>query len=384
MTAVWAVLYITLLVGKAALVLLAVARSKSTKADVSNLPSCTPIDVTVVTPILSGDPTLTQMLESNVVALSTVAFCWLVDVDDVTAQDIAYAIQRDNPSRNIQIVRCDSAPDGVNPKTFKLNAALPLIATPVILVLDDDALLTAAALDTLLRGLQTGDLVTALPFYRESRTVGGQLMSQFVNNNSAMTYLPPTVFAAPITINGMCYATRSAYLRELTGFAPILQHLTDDLALALHIRAYGGSLVQTIAPVSIVTTISSMVRYRQQMHRWFLFATLLVRGESVAMQVCIAVTTCASPVMLWLLLFAAASAPSVSSAILIVVVMLCRSLTLRALQQRLTGAARHHPFWSMISELAQPLHLLHALVDRTIVWRSRRYRVRAIDDFHIA
>jgi ceramide glucosyltransferase len=36
---------------------------------------------------------------------------------------------------------------------------------------------------------------------------------------------------------------------------------------------------------------------------------------------------------------------------------------------------------SVVSELLQPLHMLHALVSRRIVWRTRRYLVRANDDF---
>jgi ceramide glucosyltransferase len=382
-TTVWAMIYLILLVGKAACVRIVLARNRRVIVDMKNPPRCMPLDVTVITPILSGDPMLPRVLESNVKALATVAFRWLVDADDARGQEIVDAVKRDNPTRDISIVRCDAAPDGVNPKTFKLDAVFSCITSEVVVILDDDAQLSAAALDTLLDGLQIGDLVTALPFYRESATVGGQLMSQFVNNNAAMTYLPPTLFAAPLTVNGMCYGTRTSYLRELGGFAPMLRYLTDDLAIAQHVRSHGGSLVQTTAPVSMQTTVASITRYRQQMHRWFVFATLLVRGEALAMQLCIAVVLCAPPVVFWLLLIATVATPSFASIAVLVSVVFCRALILRALQRQQTGAARHHPFWSVVSELAQPLHLLHALFDRTIVWRSKRYHVTANDEFFL-
>jgi ceramide glucosyltransferase len=58
-----------------------------------------------------------------------------------------------------------------------------------------------------------------------------------------------------------------------------------------------------------------------------------------------------------------------------------RAVTLIVLQRRLTGRSRHAPVLSLVSELLQPLHMLHALISRRITWRTRRYLVRANDDF---
>ena len=65
----------------------------------------------------------------------------------------------------------------------------------------------------------------------------------------------------------------------------------------------------------------------------------------------------------------------------VVCVLALRAATLIAVQLRLTGRSRHSPVLSVVSELLQPLHMLHALVSRRIIWRTRRYLVRANDDF---
>ena len=58
-----------------------------------------------------------------------------------------------------------------------------------------------------------------------------------------------------------------------------------------------------------------------------------------------------------------------------------RALLLRHLQRRIHGRVLHRPVLSVVSELAQPVHLAHGAVQRTIRWRTRTYRVRSDDDF---
>jgi ceramide glucosyltransferase len=62
-------------------------------------------------------------------------------------------------------------------------------------------------------------------------------------------------------------------------------------------------------------------------------------------------------------------------------VLALRAVVLITVQRRLTGQSRHSPLLSILSELLQPLHMLHAIASRRIVWRTRRYVVRANDDF---
>ena len=117
------------------------------------------------------------------------------------------------------------------------------------------------------------------------------------------------------------------------------------------------------------------------MHRWFLFATLLVRTEPPARRVLILGLHGVPPFLLWGALLATACAPGAAALVVLAVVLLARGGLLLAAQRRLAGATAHAPLASLLAELLQPWHLLHAQLDRTIFWRSRRYRVRSATDF---
>jgi ceramide glucosyltransferase len=126
-----------------------------------------------------------------------------------------------------------------------------------------------------------------------------RLLAQFVNNNAALTYLPLLPLRPPVTINGMCYGLRCDYLRSLGGFAGILNTLTDDLAMAESVVGRGGRIHQSIATVEVQTGLRSLSRYIQQMHRWNLFAILLLRRQTPGLNVVIDVLQGIHPMILW-------------------------------------------------------------------------------------
>lgn len=376
-----ALLYLGLLLFKAVSAWVAVRTHAAVKQSRPPLAAGWMSDVSILQPILSGDPQLAHVLEDNLKALAQAHFFWLIDDNDATAHELAAVLLRQYPSHQIHLMSCPQAPDGINPKSFKLNAALADVTTGICLVLDDDARLSAASLETLVGTLAEGELVTALPCYREGHTLGARLLDQFVNNNAALTYLPLLPFSNPVSINGMCYALRTRTLVTLGGFSPILTHLADDLAMARLLRANGARLVQSSASVEVQTSTPTLVRYRQQMHRWFLFATLLLRTQSHRMTACITLLQGIHPLLLWGLVLGALRQPSVITGLWLSVVLLIRCGVLCWLQSTLSGKVRHRPWLSVLSELLQPLHLLHASVDRTIMWRTRVYLVRDNDDF---
>jgi ceramide glucosyltransferase len=78
--------------------------------------------------------------------------------------------------------------------------------------------------------------------------------------------------------------------------------------------------------------------------------------------------------------------PPVWPAIAALILLGLRALVLMVVQQVITGRSRRSislfgQVLSIDSELLQPLHLLHALCQRRIIWRTRRYAVKANDDF---
>lgn len=374
-------LYLLLLAIKAGLALRYARRYPRPPADVDLSAA------TIVQPILSGDPGLRAALATNLATLSEARFLWLIDDDDPAAGAIVEGLRDAHPAHRIECWSCPTAPAGINPKLFKLERARAHVTGGAFVVLDDDTRLTRVGLGALLAGLDGHTLATGLPCYDDGEGVASRLLGQFVNNSAALTYLPLLAFAEPPTINGMAYALTPASLTAMGGFAPLWHHLADDLAVARRVRAHGGTIVQTPYPQAIATTVRDLRHYRALMHRWFLFALLLLREQPPAWTLSIGLLHGLPPVLLWMALIAATVAigvpgvPGITGIVGVIGLLAVRAATLILVQRRITGRSRHAPVLSIVAELLQPLHLLHAWCDRRIVWRTRRYTVHANDDF---
>ncbi len=341
----------------------------------------TAASVTICQPILSGDPDLEGALEDNLKALPDAAFLWLIDEIDEEAARVTARLTKLHSRVAIRVLRCPNPPDGINPKLFKLETARQAMRPGILLVLDDDTRLGRAGFEALTAALGRGELATGLPFYRTAQTGFGNLLAQFVNNNAALTYLPILNLVSPVSINGMCYALKTETLAKLQGFAPLLRHLTDDLAVADSVRQSGGRIIQTPFPQEVATTISSFKQYMAQMHRWYVFALLLMRRRGIILNAAMVLFYALPPLLLWLGIVQALLMTGVSTAAMLLGTLLIRGAVLSCLQQQLTGRPRHLPGLSIVSELLQPIHLIHALLVRSIRWRTRHYRVYENDRF---
>lgn len=178
----------------------------------------------------------------------------------------------------------------------------------------------------------------------------------------------------------MCYGLKASTLARVGGFDAILHHLTDDLAMAMHLTSYHVNLFQSVAAVNVQTSISNTGQYFRQMHRWFLFATLLLKQKSISMNMVIFLLQGLHPLLLWAIVIWGISNGIVGIGILLSC-FIVRHLVLRNIQQQVAADIPSRPLLSLFSELLQPIHLLHALVNRTIYWRTRRYRVFSNDRF---
>lgn len=346
--------------------------------------------IDVLQPIRGGDPSLADALGASLRALGGrgARLHWLIDEDDPAAANAARTALRAHSALAAQVAVSvhPPCPPGVNPKLFKLDRALAHSHGDIVLVLDDDARLPAATLDALTMSLGDDDgqptIATALPIYLPARGLGARLLARFVNDSAAVTYLPPRLHGRTPTINGMCWAMRRDALIAIGGFAPRLRHLTDDLAMARAVLTAGGRIEQRSEPVWLRTDLPDLLAYVRQMHRWMLFALLLVRSEPWPSRSRIALgqglPTCAP----WLSMLAFAFAPTWPGGVALLAALLLQVLGRRALQRACAGAAAAiQPLSSLLVALLLPLHLAHAVVDRRIRWRAHRYRVHANDRF---
>lgn len=316
-------------------------------------------DVTVVQPILGGDPFLAEALRRNLAQVRA-RFLWLVDEDDTEGQRVTESLKDERTT----IVRCPPVSGSANPKTVKLQRALAAVVTPYLAVLDDDTILTPEHLPRALFALQSCTLYTGLPCYLPGENVWSSLVAHFVNNNSIVTYLPLLPIVGPLTINGMFYVMRTDDLRAMGGFTPIVAQLCDDYALATLVKGAGGTIRQGITPQYLHTTVPDAASYTRLMHRWFLFANTLVGDQPLRVQLLLFVALGLPPLLLWIGLGTSIATWSLA----LPFVLLIRHLLLRQLRPDV----RLNPLTSILAELLQPLHWLHASLQHTLRWRTRR------------
>jgi len=337
--------------------------------------------VTIFQPILSGDLKLKDTLEQNIATFPDVQFNWLIDKDDDVAMLVANDLHDQHPSARITIQRYDQAPQGINPKLFKLQSALELCTEEFIVVLDDDTVLPLESLKVLLGELSHATIATGLPSYSEGDNFASRILSAFVNNNAAMTYLATLPFMQPITVNGMCYAIKRESLLKLSGFQAISHHLTDDLAIAELVLDNGGTISQTPFVQRIETHLSDLSAYGSQMHRWYVFANLLFAKQTLSIRVLMTLLYAVPSLLLWLLIITVVIQFSISLVLLLLAALLMRHATISYHNETKNAYTPSNVLTSLLSEIIQPVHILHALFVRTIRWRSRRYRVYSSDRF---
>ncbi len=321
--------------------------------------------VTIVQPILSGDPFLESALRANLAnAPASAQFLWLVDEDDIEAQRITAQF-------DARVILCPPPRARENPKTAKLQQALAHVSSEYVAILDDDTILDPSHLPRALHALQHATLYTGLPLYERGDTIWSSLVAHFVNNNSILTYLP----LPSITINGMFYVMRTNELRAMGGFTSIAGKLCDDYALATLVRKHNGTIRQGITPLRLHTTVPSATRYATLMQRWFLFANVLLRDQPARIKALL-VPTLGLPPILFILSFFTLSGGLIPSVALIAMLVLRDQATRNLI--RTVSSGNQQPttdnrfFLSIASELLQPLHWLHATLQPKLHWRKRR------------
>jgi ceramide glucosyltransferase len=231
--------------------------------------------ISILQPIVSGDPTMPAGLEQNLRFRTRyhLEYLWLVDRDDPAAQEICRALMARYPERAVQLIVLPPPEDRHSPKTTKLIAGARLARGDVVCVLDDDTRLPDEGLEKCLPYLdQPGvGLAFGLPYYVSFTNFWSSLVAFFVNTHSLVTYIPYTYLIEPFTINGMFYVIRRPVLDTVGGFEGLEDMLADDFAVAQRFRAHGYRLAQTPLCHPISTHVNGPRAYLRLLHRWLTF-----------------------------------------------------------------------------------------------------------------
>ena len=345
-------------------------------------------------PVLGGDDELESCLVANAKSLEDCSrIVWIVDEDDAAGQNAAEAALERLTGHNVETLVVPQAPveRSVNPKSFKLQIGLLGVTTEYIAVIDDDTIVGSEHMGRALETLRASvDLYTGLPSYVARGGTGSRLVAAFVNSNAALTYLTPLCCTSPRSINGMFVATRTSTLRSLGGFAAIDGELCDDLALAELYRDRGKSIHQGAMAQVLIAGGLGVSDYWRQMHRWFVFALVLMRRMSFGWKAWVAATSIVQSLLLGAL-FLSILGGMVHVGILASVLLLrhwALWVLLRATRDHSLNGLAERPrvgaFSSIVAELVIPLHAVHAAFHPVIRWRTRRYTVRRSGSFAVA
>jgi ceramide glucosyltransferase len=236
-------------------------------------PIAEPALVSILQPVLSGDPTMFACLERSLQLQSRyrLEYIWLTDVDDSAGKLICEQLMARYPERVVQLIALPPPPEGHNPKTFKLIVGAKAAQGEILCVLDDDTMLLDNGLERCLPFLDQPSvgLAFGLPYYVNFSDNWSSMVSAFVNSNSLLTYVPYTVVTQPFTINGMFYTIRREVLAEVGGFEAIKHVFADDFAVAQLIRSHGYRLAQTPLCHGISTQVRGPCHYLSLIQRWF-------------------------------------------------------------------------------------------------------------------
>jgi ceramide glucosyltransferase len=330
--------------------------------------------VTVLQPILSGDPALAATLAHGPDQAPAARFVWLVDADDPEGISVATALAASRP--NVAVLIDRPPQDGENPKTLKLIRGGAQVETEAVAVLDDDTMLARGGLEHLAAvACASGGLATALPTWgREPENASEALVAGFVDGQGASAYLAMARLGRNRTINGMAYAADAQRLRQIGGFAAMGHSVTDDWAIARLFAEHGRPVVQTAVPARVAVTLHGPIEALRLLRRWTVFAHRYVAANLDLAMAGLVLLPAVLPLLgLVLAGFAGPMALVLWIGLLVVRAGLHRRLV------RAIGGAGAAPVWAIVAaELALPvLSVAAVLRPRRIRWRSRRMRLTA-------
>jgi ceramide glucosyltransferase len=352
-------------------VLIAFLEIRKQQKFISTLPIISEKNVTVLQPILGGDPALSYCLETNLKNAPLAHFIWLLDENDEEGINAAKKAIFSSGAINVELQINPAPPKNLNPKMWKLALGIKDIKTKFLAFIDDDTMLPKGSLSKCIAIADRGNLVTGLPLYSSHKNILSCLVSGFVNSSSIITYLPTSYFKMSNTINGMFSVMRVSDIK-LNDFESIMSGATDDYALAKIFKNKGLGIAQTIVTHPIITTISSFHHYNGLMKRWMIFARIYLRENlNLSLSLLIIVPS----ILPLLLIITAAVIDPLFFIPVTFFVMLIKAMTLKMLRSKLGFQTKKADmFFEVIAEIISPFYFLLASIHHDkITWRNSNF-----------
>ncbi|MEI7848129.1 MAG: glycosyltransferase [Chloroflexota bacterium] len=315
----------------------------------------------------------------------------IFDALDTTSQALCRELMLQFPEWQPKIVLTDS-PTKVAIKTVKQLAGLKLTTAQILCFIDDDILLRAGTLPTLVRHLQPGIGATfGLACYTNWENIWGGLMSAFVNANALLNYIPLTYLIDPYTITGHIYALKRTDFEAIGGLTGMETRLDDDHELARRVLRAGLRNRQTPALYNVDNELPTLRAFMDQMKRWFVFPReLMLPGTPLRQQISTFFTSLPNLLPTLVLLLSVVSSPArLALAVCLAVFFAVYFWSEHRYLREVPAPSMQQPLRSKIimPNLGWPLLLLVALVlpfqilfllfsDNTIRWRGQKIQVK--------
>ncbi|WP_309732534.1 glycosyltransferase family 2 protein [Chamaesiphon sp. OTE_75_metabat_556] len=349
------------------------------------------LQVSILQPILSGDPTLWDCLASNLQMKTSynTEFLWLIDDDDAQAQIGCRQLIERYPDAVVQLISLPQPPERISPKTFKLIAGLQQAQGQIIAVLDDDTILPDRGLDRAIPFLDRPAVGVAfgLPYYLNFSNIWSTLVSCVVNSGSLLTYVPYTFLTAPFTINGMFFVMKREVLDLVDGFSGLETAIVDDFAIAQHFRSHGYLLAQTPVCHGISTQIKDAAHYFTLLNRWFIFPQESILKSISIRELAIFYSTALIPTFVPAIVFGyLVLCPSAYAAIYGLIYFGVNAYILTQFNTKYFKNATpdRHILLLLAIQLVMPIHIILALLSpRRIDWRGKTIELKADGSFEI-
>jgi ceramide glucosyltransferase len=345
--------------------------------------------VSIIQPILSGDPTLWDCLERNLQMQShqEIEFIWVIDDDDPDAQIGCRELIAKYPQVKIDLISLPPSPPLVSPKTFKLIAGIERASGEIIAMLDDDTMLNDGDLDRAIPYLDRPQIGAAfgLPYYVNFSNIWSTLVACVVNSSSLLTYVPYTFITEPFTINGMFYVMKREVLEQIGGFSGLEGAIADDFAIAHHIRSHGYKLAQTPVCHGISTQIRDAKHYFNLLNRWFIFPQVSILKSVAVWELVVFYCTALIPTMVPLVIVIyLALFPSIYTTIYGAVYFAINAYILTQFNKKYLNSATPDSliFLLTIVQIIMPFHIIIALLSpKKIDWRGNILALKSDGSF---
>ena len=334
--------------------------------------------VSILQPILSGDPTLWDCLAKNLQMQTgyQTEFLWLIDDNDAVAFSGCQKLISEYPNCNVRLISLPPPSDGISPKTFKLIIGLQESKSEIIVVLDDDTILPDYGLEQCLPYLNQPEIGLAfgLPYYLNFGNFWSSLVSCFVNGNSLLTYIPYTFLIHPFTINGMFYAIKKDVLVKVGGFSGLESAICDDYAIAKRFRSQGYQLAQTPLRHGISTQVENASHYFNILNRWLIFPQASIMKSATIGELSLFYALVLLPnffpllTVIYLLVF-----PSIYSAVFSLVYFGFNAYMMIEFNRRYLNQATPNSkiIWILLIQIILPFQIVASLLSpRKINWRG--------------